>query len=86
MLEIWPKKKILTQQQYNNNMDLIEKCESNNVEEVGYFLVANPEAVNQMFIKNFEEATPLHFAAQYGHLAIVNMLLKVSLCYSSVYA
>ena len=60
-------------------MDLIAKCESNNVEEVGYFLETNPgDVVNKMYKKNLEEATPLHFAAQYGHLAIVNLLLKVS--------
>ena len=58
-------------------MDLIGECELNNVEEVRYYLDAHPEAVNQMFTRNLEEATPLHFAAQYGHLTLVNLLLKV---------
>ncbi|XP_066936826.1 serine/threonine-protein phosphatase 6 regulatory ankyrin repeat subunit C-like [Clytia hemisphaerica] len=57
-------------------MDLITACEHNNQEEVEHYLNRHPEDLNKTFKKHFEEATPLYFAAQYGHLGIVNLLLK----------
>ena len=71
-------------------MDLISACESNNQEEVERYLDQHPDSLDKIFKKHFEEATPLYFSAQYGHLAIVNILLRVSYCvyfcqFSSIY-
>jgi len=63
-------------------MELITACEANSSSDVEAYLDTNPEALNKLYKKHFEECTPLHYAAQYGHLGIVNLLLRVSVILS----
>lgn len=57
-------------------MDLIAACESDHTDAVLEYLDSHPDSLDKLYDKHFEQCTPLHFAAEYGHLSIVNLLLR----------